>query len=66
MIIRDGPVEMRGRATFEPAGPGGTCLAATVEIPGMDESTDTISLTSRLKRSGRGMQQLIEAEIESG
>jgi len=63
-IIHDGPVEMRGRATFEAVADDRTIITTTVEIPGMDESTDKSFLTSRLERSQRNMKQLIESEVE--
>jgi len=63
-IVHDGPVEMRGRATFEAVSDDRTIITTTVEIPGMDESTDKSFLTSRLERSQRNMKQLIESEVE--
>ena len=63
LIIHDGPVEMRGRATFEALGDDRTLLTTTIELPGMDESMDKSFLTSRLERSQRNMKQLIESEV---
>ena len=63
MIIHDGPVEMRGRATFEAVGDDRTIITTIVDIPGMDESMDKSFLTSRLERSQRNMKQLIESEV---
>jgi hypothetical protein len=62
-IIHDGPVEMRGRVTFEAVGDGRTLIKTMVEIPGMDDSMDKSFLMSRLERSGRNMKQLIESEV---
>jgi len=64
MIIHDGPVEMRGRTTFEAVGDDRTVITTVVELPGMDESMDKSFLISRLERSGRNMKQLMESEIE--
>jgi uncharacterized protein YndB with AHSA1/START domain len=63
MVVRDGPAEMRGRATFESAGSGRTTFTTIVDIPGMDASTDTSFLTGRLERSARNMKELIESEV---
>jgi len=63
MLIHDGPVEMRGRTTFEALSDGGTSITVFVEIPGMDDAMDTSFLTSRLQRSGKNFKQLMEAEI---
>jgi len=62
LIIHDGPVEMRGRATFEALGDNQTTLTTIVELPGMDESMDKSFLISRLERSGQNIKQLIESE----
>ena len=64
MIIHDGPVETRGRTTFEPVSDHQTTISTFIELPSMDESMDTSFLLSRLDRSGRNMKQLIEAEIK--
>jgi uncharacterized protein YndB with AHSA1/START domain len=63
MLIHDGPAEMRGRAAFEAVGDGQTIITTTVEIPGMDESTDMSFLNSRLETSQRNMKQLMESEL---
>jgi len=62
LIIHDGPVEMRGRATFEALGDNQTTLTTIVELPGMDESMDKSFLLSRLERSGQNIKKLIESE----
>ena len=64
MIIYDGPVEMRGRTTFEPVSDHQTTISTFIELPGMDDSMDKSFLLSRLDRSGRNMKELIEAEIK--
>jgi len=63
MVIHDGPVEMRGRATFEAVSDNQTIITTMVELPDMDESMDKSFLTSRLERSHRNMKQLIESEV---
>ena len=63
MIIHDGPVEMRGRATFEAVSDNQTTITTIVELPGMDEFMDKSFLVSRPERSGQNMKQLIESEV---
>ena len=62
VVIHDGPVEMRGRTTFEALGDDQTTITTFVEIPGMDDSMDTSFLISRMERSVANMKQLIESE----
>jgi hypothetical protein len=62
MIIHDGPVEMRGRFTFEAVSDNQTTMTTYIELPGMDESMDKTFLLSRLERSGQIRKQLIESE----
>jgi hypothetical protein len=62
MIIHDGPVEMRGRTTFEAVNDNQTILTTMIEFPGMDDSMDKGFLISRLERSGQIRKQLIELE----
>ena len=64
MIVHDGPVEMRGRATFEVVNDHQTKLTTFVEIPGMDEKTDMSFLQGRLERSGMNIKNLIESETQ--
>jgi uncharacterized protein YndB with AHSA1/START domain len=61
MVIHDGPMEMRGRATFEAADQNRTTLAMSVEIPGADESMDTSSMTAGMRRSLGNIKRLIES-----
>jgi len=61
MIIHDGPIEMRGRATFEAVGDGQTRMTTTIDIPGLDESVKGF-LISRLERSQEIRKRLIETE----
>ena len=62
-IIHDGPVEMRGRMTFEAVSDDQTKITINVELPGMDESMDKSFLISAIKRSTENMKQLIESEV---
>lgn len=61
--IQDGPVEMRGRTTFEAVGEGQTNITISVELPGMDESMDESFIRSRMQRSAQNMKRLIESEV---
>ena len=64
MLIYDGAVEMRGRATFEEVEPGRTRVTVSAEMPGLDESSVNTSLMkSRMQRSVDTMKQLIESEL---
>jgi hypothetical protein len=58
MVIRDGPVEMRSRMTFEPDGQGGTIIRGSLDIPAMKEQIDQRPIEESLRR----MKQLIESE----
>ena len=63
-VIHDGPVEMRGRVTFEAVSDDRTTITISVELPGMDESMDKSFLTSRMERSIQNIKRLIESEIQ--
>jgi len=63
MVIRDGPVEMRGRVLFEPVGENQTRLTQIIELPGMDESMDKTHIMSALERAARIRKELIETEV---
>ena len=58
MVIRDGPVEMRSRMTFEPEGQGGTIIRGNLDIPAMKEVIDQRPIEESLRR----MKELIESE----
>jgi hypothetical protein len=64
MLIHDGPVEMRGRTTFEALSDNQTRITTFIDLPGMDEHLDKSLLLSRLERSGRIRKQLMESEIK--
>ena len=61
MLTRDGPMEIRGRVTFESLGPELTKIALTVDFPGMDESMGTL-MTEAIKGGYRRIKELIEDE----
>ena len=63
MVIHDGPVEMRGRTTFEAISDNQTKITTIIDLPGMDASMDKTFLNSRLERSAQNMKQLMESEI---
>jgi hypothetical protein len=62
MITHDGPVEIHGRATFEAVGEDQTILTMHVEIPGMDESMESM-MSGAIQQSFQNIKQLIESEI---
>ncbi len=62
MVIHEGPVEMRGRTTFEAISDNQSKITLIIDIPGMDASTDKTFLNSRLERSAQIRKQLIETE----
>jgi hypothetical protein len=62
MITHDGPVEILGRATFEALGEDQAILTMHVEIPGMDESMESM-MTSAIQKSLQNIKQLIESEV---
>jgi argininosuccinate synthase len=62
MVIHDGPVEMRSRATYEARSPSQTLLTFHVELPAMDASMDTISLHNAMQQSLRHIKQIVESE----
>ena len=62
MIIHDGPVEMRGRTTFEAVSDGQTILTINVEISSMDEPMEGI-MRGPIQKSLQNIKQLIESEV---
>lgn len=61
VITHDGPIEIRGRATFESLEPGLTRLTVRADIPGLDTSVQT-PMTEAVKGSLRKIKELIERE----
>jgi hypothetical protein len=62
MLTHDGPIEIHGRATFEAVGEDQTILTMHVEIPGMDESMESM-MTSAIQKSLQNIKQLIESRV---
>jgi hypothetical protein len=58
--VRDGPMEIHGRATFEEISEGRTRLTVTAEMP-IDESMKD-RITGLMQRSVGNIKELIEAE----
>jgi Polyketide cyclase / dehydrase and lipid transport len=59
-VIREGPMEIYGRGTFEEAGEGRTRLTIAAEMP-IDESMKD-RITGLMQRSIQNIKELIEAE----
>ena len=62
MVIHDGGLEMKGRATYEAGGDDRSTLILNVEFPSMDESTDPSLLISEMQRALRNIKQFIESQ----
>jgi hypothetical protein len=62
MLTHDGPVEIRGRSTFEAVSENQSILTLHVEISDMDESMAG-TMTSAIQKSLQNIKQLIESEI---
>lgn len=58
IVIRDGPMEIPGRATFESLGPSKTQLTVAAEFP-LDDSMQG-ALTTAMKRSVTNIKQMME------
>lgn len=61
MLTHDGPMEIRGRATFESVEPELTKLTLNIDIAGLDESMAT-PMTEAIRGSLRKIKELIEVE----
>jgi hypothetical protein len=57
-VIHDGPVEMSGRMSVEPAGPDRSVLTITADMPGVDGPLDS----RPVEESARKIKQLVESE----
>lgn len=60
VVIREGPMEIPGRATFEPIGPSQTKLTVSADFP-LDGSMQG-ALTTAMKRSVTNIKQMMEEE----
>jgi hypothetical protein len=63
VVIHDGPVETRGRVTFEAEGQDRTMITISADMQGVDESMDASLLTSLMERSARNIKDLVESEV---
>jgi hypothetical protein len=61
VVTHDGPLEIRGQATFESSGPELTKLTITADFLEMDDSMQS-PIAEAVQRSVRNIKQLIEAE----
>lgn len=61
MVIREGPVEVRGGMTFEPLGADRTRLTISAEMPA-DPRWEPSMITRGVERSLRNIKELIESE----
>ncbi len=62
MIIKDGPVEMKGTSVYEENGPDQTILTHKIEFFGLDESVDKSTLTNLMEQAIQNHKQYIESE----
>jgi hypothetical protein len=63
-VIREGPVEVRGRATFEALGPDQTKLTISADMPSMPSGAwDPGPIKKGMERSVARIKELIEAEM---
>ena len=60
-VIREGPVEVRGGAIFDPIGADRTKLTITSDMPD-DPRWNPSLIKSRMQRSAEAIKDLIEAE----
>jgi hypothetical protein len=60
-VIREGPVQMRGRMTFDAVDENRTRLTISAEIPGLDESA-AARIRSLMQRSADNIKRLVESE----
>lgn len=61
-VIHDGNVETRARTTFESLSNDRTNMTVHIELPHMDETTDTEPMAINIQRSFQNIKQLIETE----
>ena len=61
VVTHDGPLEIRGRATFEPSGSQLTKLTIAADIPAMDDAMQS-PMAEAIQQSLRNIKELIESE----
>ena len=63
MLIHDGPAVMNGKTTFEAINDSQTRITTIIDIPWMDDKTDTTFMKNRLSQVSQIRKQLMESEI---
>lgn len=61
-VIREGPVETRGGATFQALGPDRTKLTIGADMPWLTPGSDPTPISRLMERSVKNIKELIEAE----
>ncbi len=62
MIIKDGPVVMKGTSVYERKGPDQTVLTHKIEFIGMDEAVDRRDLINMMEYAIQNHKRFIESE----
>ncbi len=62
MIIKDGPVVMRGTSLYKQKGPGQTVLTHKIEFFGLDDSVDESALKEMMAYAIQNHKRFIESE----
>ena len=62
-LIHDGPTKMIGGLLLEPMSDDQTKVTTLIDLPDMDESTDTSFIMKRLEEVAKIREGLIEAEV---
>lgn len=62
-VVREGPLEYRGGATFEPLAPDRTRLTIGADMPWIPEGSDVSPIRSLMERSVQNIKTLIESEV---
>jgi hypothetical protein len=62
IITHEGPLEIRGRATFEANGSRRTTLTFDLEFPGLEETADMSMMVNSIQGSLNTIKHLVEAE----
>ncbi len=62
MIIKDGPVEMKGTSVYEEKGPDQSVLTHKIEFFGLDESVDKSTLINLMEHAIQNHKRFIESQ----
>ena len=62
MIIKDGPVEMKGASIYEKKGPDQTVLTHKIEFFGLDESVEKSDLIKLMEYAIQNHKRFIDSE----